>query len=216
MIIYKITDYINGKIYIGQTINTLEKRWKGHCKLSKKDEQPYFHNSIHSHGKYNFFREVIDFATSMHELNYLEEFWIEFYNSTNRDKGYNSLSVGKNFRHSEESKEKNRIAHLGFKASPEHIQIIKNVNKGNKHRLGIPHSKESLEKQMIKKLNRLPSDGRKFKGICQHKSGKYSAKIKINNKTKYLGMFSTDIKAAQAYNDAVDKYRNGHGYKNII
>lgn len=29
--IYKITNDVNGKVYIGKTLNTVESRWKEHC-----------------------------------------------------------------------------------------------------------------------------------------------------------------------------------------
>lgn len=44
----------------------------------------------------------------------------------------------------------------------------------------------------------------------------YRAKIRVDGKSKQLGMFDTPEQAAIAYNEAIDKYRNGFGRKNVI
>lgn len=48
MIIYKATNLINGKVYIGQTVNTLKYRSEQHRRESKIDSRkhPYFHTAI--------------------------------------------------------------------------------------------------------------------------------------------------------------------------
>ena len=43
MIIYKITNKINGKVYIGQTVNSLQQRWREHRNARDKN---LFHNAI--------------------------------------------------------------------------------------------------------------------------------------------------------------------------
>ena len=50
--IYKITNKITGKSYIGQSIDIVE-RWKQHIKNNKKANRP-LHNDIKSYGKENF------------------------------------------------------------------------------------------------------------------------------------------------------------------
>ena len=67
MIIYKIVNNINGKIYIGQTIQTLEKRWKSHC--SKGGSLSYIKRAIFKYGQNNFSIFEIDRAFSLEELN---------------------------------------------------------------------------------------------------------------------------------------------------
>jgi predicted GIY-YIG superfamily endonuclease len=41
-LIYKITNQINGKIYIGQTISTLSKRWREHCFDANNGAKTYY------------------------------------------------------------------------------------------------------------------------------------------------------------------------------
>lgn len=91
-IIYKITNTYNDKIYIGQTIYTTLKRWAAHVRSQCKTP---FKRAINKYGKKSFIVEEIDIAYSKNELNYLEEYWIKFYRSTESKYGYN-ISLGGN------------------------------------------------------------------------------------------------------------------------
>lgn len=95
MIIYKITNLVNNKVYIGQTTKDLEYRIKMHLKESKtnKTERPFL-NALRKYGIENFKKEIIDTASSLEELDEKEIKWINFYDSTNREKGYNIFHGG--------------------------------------------------------------------------------------------------------------------------
>ena len=57
----------------------------------------------------------------------------------------------------------------------------------------------------------------KYKGVHWHKcSNKWISRIKVEGKFKYLGLFETEDLAASAYNEAVDEYWDGEGFKNIL
>ena len=86
-IIYKITNKVNGKSYIGQTRYTIEFRWKQH--IHKKDNT-YFHNAIHKYGIENFSIEILE-ECNINDLNSKEIFYIAKYNTF--DRGYN-LTIG--------------------------------------------------------------------------------------------------------------------------
>lgn len=90
MIIYKSTNNITGKVYIGQTTQTLEKRIKNHIKESKVETNRPFMSAIKKYGSDNFTFETIDFAT---ELNDKEIYWIDFYQSVSPN-GYNITGGG--------------------------------------------------------------------------------------------------------------------------
>lgn len=74
MYIYLVTNKITGKQYVGQTIRTVEERWKDHCRV--KDDN-YFHRAIRKYGKENFEIEIIDTANNANELDQKEIYWIE-------------------------------------------------------------------------------------------------------------------------------------------
>ena len=93
MIIYKSTNKITGKIYIGQTTHTLDKRIKGHIKESKIESNRPFMLSINKYGEDNFEFETIDSADNLDELNDKEIYWINFYNSVSPN-GYNITGGG--------------------------------------------------------------------------------------------------------------------------
>lgn len=86
-IIYKITNKVNGKSYIGQTRYTLEFRWRQH--IHKKDNV-YFHNAIHKYGEDNFSKEVLE-ECELENLDSREIYYIAKYDTFNN--GYN-LTIG--------------------------------------------------------------------------------------------------------------------------
>jgi len=105
--IYKITNKINQKVYIGQTTAKIEKRLSAHrCKSNK--HKSAITNSILKHGWDNFEVEVIETCSTIEELNRKEIHWIIFYDSMNPDRGYNLRSGGENKFCSEETKKKLR------------------------------------------------------------------------------------------------------------
>lgn len=104
--IYKVTNKINGKIYIGQTIQSVKDRWYRHCGksgISKAELNTHFKRAILKYGKENFTIETIEMCDST-ELNDKEKFYISYYNSYIN--GYNSTIGGqggsKPFKTSEE------------------------------------------------------------------------------------------------------------------
>ena len=87
MEIYRITNNLNGKTYIGQTRRTVAERVKQHIYQQSKVGK-----AITKYGTENFSIDVIDRADTQEELDSLERFWIAFYNSC--ENGYNSLIGG--------------------------------------------------------------------------------------------------------------------------
>ena len=80
--IYKITNLINGKIYIGKTLDTIEKRWKDHKKdsIRPRCEKRPLYSAMNKYGIENFAIEEVE-ECSEKELSEREKYWIEFYHS---------------------------------------------------------------------------------------------------------------------------------------
>lgn len=90
MIIYKITCKINNKIYIGQTCETLQRRFKRHMGYQKDKNNTKFYRAVRRYGVKNFYIEEIDSANSQEELDEKELYWINKLNAVHN--GYNSKS----------------------------------------------------------------------------------------------------------------------------
>lgn len=91
--IYKFTNKINGKSYIGQSVD-IKRRYKEH--KSKRNENTLFHEAIEEYGFDNFDFSIIE-VCNIDELNYKEIFYIKEYN-TLFPNGYN-ISEGGHFGH---------------------------------------------------------------------------------------------------------------------
>lgn len=91
MFIYKITNLINGKIYIGQTTRSVEVRFRYHCYNSKS--RSLIRNAINKYGKENFKIELIKECNSIIELNEQEIYYIKTHNSLTPN-GYNIQKGG--------------------------------------------------------------------------------------------------------------------------
>lgn len=135
MYIYKITNKINNKIYIGQVYNkTIYDRFKRHIKEANAHSKSYLDRSIAKYGSKNFTCELIDTANNLQELNQKEIYWIAYYNSTNKNIGYNLTPGGDG-------------GNTYLCKSEEEMKLIKNkISKANK---GI-NNKQSKQIKSIK------------------------------------------------------------------
>ena len=91
--IYKITNKINGKIYIGKTLESVEQRWKEHCRNSIRincKNRPLY-KAFNKYGIENFSIEEIE-QCSENNINERECYWIEHYGSFKY--GYNATLGG--------------------------------------------------------------------------------------------------------------------------
>jgi len=163
MYIYCITNLVNNKKYVGQTINDPEDRWKQHVNYSRRSKFA-IHNAFTKYGIDSFNFEVIDeSANNIDELNDLEEFYISFYD-TFYGHGYNMTSGGDNALHTEETKKKISEGNKSKKLSEEAKKKIGDANRGNTYWVGKSHSEESKQKMSITRKDR--------NGIQSHSSKK--------------------------------------------
>ena len=92
MFIYKITNIINGKIYIGKTNNPKQRFYK-HKYLAQKGVKRHLYNAMRKYGVENFIQEIIEECDDS-IVNDREKFWIKQYNSTDKNIGYNKSFGG--------------------------------------------------------------------------------------------------------------------------
>lgn len=93
--IYKITNLINNKVYIGKTERTVNKRWKEHVKNAKTDKYQniILYRAMRKYGIDNFKVEAIDEVSNFEDLDEREIYWINYYQSCG-EKGYNATGGG--------------------------------------------------------------------------------------------------------------------------
>lgn len=185
--IYKITCIITGKVYIGKTIN-LRKRINKHKNCRDKSKTIcYFQKAILKYGWDSFGVEILktvpnfDKLKDNNDLLKLESHYIELFDSTNVDKGYNICKFSNDrtgVKLSEEHKEKIRQSNIGKpkseetrqkmrkpksdqgKANMKNCQLGKFVSEETREKirqskLGGKHSEETKEKMRQAKLRKL-------------------------------------------------------------
>ena len=91
MIIYKLTNNVNGKSYIGQSIRTLEERLYEHSKPSK-GRCYAIHHAFQKYGIGSFSADIVCECDTIEELNEMEIYYIELYDTYNS--GYNESCGG--------------------------------------------------------------------------------------------------------------------------
>lgn len=149
--VYKITNKITNKVYIGETLNTIEKRFYQHCKdaFNETYKNYYFYRSIRKHGIENFEITELQRVTNINrkllkeQILLLEENYIKEYDSFNN--GYNSNSGGRHpleisketkelqsKRKKEDPKTKERLEHARSFNNNEKKVIAYNYNTGDK------------------------------------------------------------------------------------
>lgn len=176
--IYKITNKNNGKIYVGQTIQTLKKRLRGHIDNNKITKSPTeIGKAILTEGIYNFEMCLIEFC-SPEEADLKEKYWITYYNAY-YPSGYNIREGGKNGRISEITKAKLRgravsaetrrklaISRAGVEPSQKALQSLElgRLPKTNEHKIkwcrGENNANDKLTEEEVVKIRKLYATGR--------------------------------------------------------
>lgn len=195
--IYKITNKINGKTYIGQSRN-IYKRWHGHketCKRTKyKDVLLY--KAMNKYGIENFEFEIIEICDE-ELLDEKEIFYIEKYGSFahGKNKGYNQ-TLGGGGGH-------------GFVFSEERLQKARDAASGEKNGMyGRKHSDEAKLKMRGKRLNKKMSESSRKK-ISEANKNKFVSeetrrKLSIASKNRNIDMSNgKNPRAIKVYCDGI-------------
>lgn len=199
MIIYKTTNLINGKIYVGQDSNN-DPDYLG--------SGVYICNAIKKYGKENFKKEVLCECLDQKDLNEKEIYWIKSLNSKDPN-GYNLTDGGHGggllgWIPSKETREKmskskkgtkvGKQNHMfGKKHSKESIEKMRKIKAGcNNPMFGKSASKETKEKISISNTGKIRTEEVKLKikifNLGKHASKETKEKMRNSRKGKPSGM----------------------------
>lgn len=172
--VYQHKNKINGKVYIGITSQQPEDRWG--TDGSKYKSSPHFYSAIQKYGWNNFEHNILFENLTREQACTKEQELIAYYNSTNREFGYNSTSGGESFVLNEDAKKKKSESMLGNKnaagytCSEEKRLKISNAQKGRRL------TKEHKEKLSVAAAQRhVPCSEEKKEKL----SGRYPHKKKV-------------------------------------
>jgi group I intron endonuclease len=191
MIIYKIQNKVNSKIYIGQTKYDVSARVREHLSSSS-----HIGNALRKYGIQSFDVSVIDSANDREILSDKEIYWICFYDCKHPN-GYNHTDGGEGlFNPSEDVIEKIRKASL------------KQINRsGNIH----PHSEETKKKISCSVKKIMSTAEAKAKISSFHKGKVISESTKKKMSLAKIGKKRSD---AHLFSERMKKYANSPNYIN--
>ena len=181
--IYKITNLVNGKVYIGQT-NDIERRWKEHERTFKNNDEVLY-RAMRKHGFENFSFEILMLCEE-DLLDLMEIYYIKMYNSyiyAENSNGYNMTKGGEGIRGKKHSKKFKKFLseiHTGKTHSEETKKKISESLKGeNNPFYGKHHTEETKQKLREKNTGKTHSEETKKKMSESRKGKKMSEKNKI-------------------------------------
>lgn len=151
--IYKITNTLSNKVYVGCASN-VRTRWNGHLYDLRKEKHSnkYLQKAWSKYGEPNFKFEIIE-TCDIANLHAREHYWVIALECLDRNKGYNlkpTDPLGSSI-HSQETIEKLRIANKGKRPSELCIQKLKERKLSKEHKELLMHSRQSID---FKKLHR--------------------------------------------------------------
>jgi group I intron endonuclease len=187
MIVYLITNKINGKKYVGQTIWDENRRFKRHVYDAMTGKWDYpLHRAIRKYGKDSFDIKILVRCINLEELNRREELCIGLFKTLAPDH-YNLHTGGNSHVTSEESKKKMSESRKGGKHTPETIDKMRVSQKG---RTFTPETKAQMSKSHTGKIltqEHKDNISKVNKGKLlskEHVDKIRSANTKINNKSE--------------------------------
>lgn len=112
--IYLHINKINLKVYVGQTCQSPQRRWRN-GKSYSTNQNTHFANAIRKYGFDNFEHIILEEGLTKNQADFYESMYIREYDSTNRLKGYNQTSGGANPIPDEATRQKMRNNHADFR-----------------------------------------------------------------------------------------------------
>jgi group I intron endonuclease len=180
-IIYKATNKVNGKVYIGQTIRGLSSRKSDHISTALRNvDNFYFHNSIRKYGSKSFKWETLCECSSLEDLNKMEKHYIDIYDTF--ESGYNMTIGGEGtLGHtlSEETKKLLSYNNKGRKLPPRTEEWCKKISSA---KMGGKLSPETIYKRTATRKSK------NYNGDNNWKSKKYVVTLSNNKEVVVFGL----------------------------
>lgn len=111
--VYRLTNSVNNKIYVGATTDGAGARWNRHVQKANAGSDYPFHQAIREFGKDSFRLDVLEMCDTFEKMNEREAHWIAILSATNPEIGYNKKIGGGIHLHDEEAKRKIGDIHRG-------------------------------------------------------------------------------------------------------
>lgn len=144
MLIYLITNRVNGKKYVGQTVQTLKNRWSAHKSTARRGRGKFIANALRKYGEDTFDVDILTNCKNKKALDAAERWFIKMYQANDPKFGYN-LSIGGGGR-----------SGVHQTLSEEHKRKISLSRKGQSNsRPGYRHSEETRKKISISNKGRM-------------------------------------------------------------
>lgn len=168
--IYLITNRVNSKTYIGQS-KDITKRWSDHRRaVLNNNPKQIVHHAMIKYGLNDFVFEVIFGSKTQDDINWAEEYFIQHYDSTNSEKGYNLTNGGSVAPKTEEWKRKVSEKLMGHEVTQETRDKVSRGNTGKvrtdefKKNVGEFHKGKIVSEETREKLSTLNKGNRNWLG----------------------------------------------------
>lgn len=182
--IYKISNLVNGKIYIGYTGQTVEERYREHLTESRRTPRLELHRAIKKHGTQCFEVECVYQSLSKEHILDMETHFIKYYSSHCEDgHGYN-MNYGGQGGDIKTAAQKLELSKKMKADNPsKNPETRKKISKGvlSAHRRGVYKSSEKYVKAFEANKQRFADNN-----PGKNKSSETLEKISLSQKERYL------------------------------
>lgn len=201
MLIYRITNTVNSKSYVGLTSRSVRQRWTEHQRATRKGSNLPLHNAFRKYGPDSFTIEVIEKCDSLELLREREQHWIRELGTFGG--GYNATAGGD--------------GSTGHAVTDEHKKILSEAHQGNQHAKGYRHSDEA-RKRIGETSKARDAIGSKTRGkklsklqVDRSRRGHFKPVVQCDLEWNAISVFEGTIVAAKTMTNNVKNGKSGIG-----